>query len=293
MMPSSFIQQMSLQREELDYQLSPSLWAKDASGCLNAYQSATASAKRSTKHHFLGDIPYGDRPETCIDLYVPFAQRRQKVPCFVFLHGGFWQEGSKDGAAFAAEAFTQHGCAFAAVGYSLTPTVCLTDIVTQIDAAIHFLYQNADKWGIDPGGLVIGGHSAGAHLAACMIIDVMHSGVSKCLAGALLISGVYDLVPIAQSYVNDLARLTPNEIEALSPVRYARPSHLPIMSLVGADEPPAFQVHSDALAAAWTSGRGDFSFQRVDGKDHFDILQCLSEPNGPVFQQLQRLMNRT
>ena len=48
-----------------------------------------------------------------------------------------------------SRAFTQHGCAFAAVGYSLTPTVCLTDIVTQIDAAIHFLYQNADKWGID------------------------------------------------------------------------------------------------------------------------------------------------
>ena len=38
-----------------------------------------------------------------------------------------------------------------------------------------------------------------------MIIDVMHSGVSKCLAGALLISGVYDLAPVAQSYVNDLA----------------------------------------------------------------------------------------
>ena len=75
----------------------------------------------------------------------------------------FLKRGVKDGAAFAAEAFTQHGCAFAAVGYRLTPTVCLTDIVTQIDAAIHFLYQNADKWGFDPGGLVIGGHSAGAH----------------------------------------------------------------------------------------------------------------------------------
>lgn len=293
MMPLSLLSQMSLQREELDHQLSPSLWAKDSSGCLEAYQSATALAKRSAKHRFSGNIPYGDRPETCIDLYRPLANRQQAVPCFVFLHGGFWQEGSKDGAGFAAEAFTQCGCAFAAVGYSLTPTVSLTDIVKQIDDAVHFLHQNADKWGIDPGGLVIGGHSAGAHLAACMITDAMHSGVSDCLAGALLISGVYDLAPIARSYVNDLARITQDEIDGMSPLRFARPCHLPIISLVGTDEPPAFQVHSDALAAAWSSGRGDFSFQRVDGKDHFDILGCLSEPNGPVFQQLQDIMNRT
>ena len=293
MMPSSLLSQMSLQREELDHQLSPSLWAKDSSGCLEAYQSATALAKRSAKHRFSGNIPYGDRPETCIDLYRPLANRQQAVPCFVFLHGGFWQEGSKDGAGFAAEAFTQCGCAFAAVGYSLTPTVSLTDIVKQIDDAVHFLHQNADKWGIDPGGLVIGGHSAGAHLAACMITDAMHSGVSDCLAGALLISGVYDLAPIARSYVNDLARMTQEEIDALSPMRFARPSHLPIISLVGTEEPPAFQVHSEALAAAWTSGRGDFSFERVDGKDHFDILGCLCEPNGQVFQQLQDIMNRT
>ena len=293
MIPPTLLLQMSLQREELDHQLSPSLWAKDSSGCLEAYQSATALAKRSAKHRFSGNIPYGDRPETCIDLYRPLAKRQHAVPCFVFLHGGFWQEGSKDGAGFAAEAFTQHGCAFAAVGYSLTPTVSLTDIVKQIDEAVHFLHQNVDKWGIDSGRLVIGGHSAGAHLAACIITDAMHSGVSDCLAGALLISGVYDLAPIARSYVNDLARMTQEEIDALSPVRLARASHLPIMSLVGAEEPPAFQVHSDALAAAWASGRGDFSFQRVDGKDHFDILGCLSEPNGQVFQQLQRMMNRT
>ena len=293
MIPPTLLLQMSLQREELDHQLSPSLWAKDSSGCLEAYQSATALAKRSAKHRFSGNIPYGDRPETCIDLYRPLAKRQHAVPCFVFLHGGFWQEGSKDGAGFAAEAFTQHGCAFAAVGYSLAPTVSLTDIVKQIDEAVHFLHQNADKWGIDSGRLVIGGHSAGAHLAACMITDAMHSGVFDYLAGALLISGVYDLAPIARSYVNDLARMTQEEIDALSPVRLARPSHLPIISLVGAEEPPAFQVHSDALAAAWASGRGDFSFQRVDGKDHFDILGCLSEPNGQVFQQLQRMMNRT
>ena len=189
MMPSSFIQQMSLQREELDYQLSPSLWAKDASGCLNAYQSATASAKRSTKHHFLGDIPYGDRPETCIDLYVPFAQRRQKVPCFVFLHGGFGKRGPRM-VPVCAEAFTQHGCAFAAVGYSLTPTVCLTDIVTQIDGD-PFSLSKCRQVGIDPGGLVIGGHSAGAHLAACMIIDAC---IRVCLNASARCSSVVFMI---------------------------------------------------------------------------------------------------
>ena len=293
MIPSLILPQMSLRREELDHQLSPSLWAKDASGCLGAYQSATVLAKLSAKHRFVGNVAYGDRSETCLDLYLPGGMRSQKVPCFVFLHGGFWQEGSKDGAGFAAEIFTQHGWAYAAIGYSLTPSVSLTNIVKQIDDAVHFLHRNAEKWGFDPDALVIAGHSAGAQLAACMITDVMITGVSSRLAGALLISGVYDLAPIARSYVNDLARMTQDEIDRFSPVRLARPSGLPIVALVGADEPPAFQRHSDALAAAWTSGRGDFSFQRVDGKDHFDILGCLSQPDGQVFQQLQRMMNRT
>ena len=60
----------------------------------------------------------------------------------------------------------------------------------------------------------VGGNSAGAHLSACLL--AMGGGVrggggkASCtpFAGAVLISGIYELGPIQQCYVNDPLQLT-------------------------------------------------------------------------------------
>ena len=55
------------------------------------------------------------------------------------------------------------------------------------------------------------GNSAGAHLSACMMTtDWSQYGVSVAqpLAGAVLLSGVYDLRPIQSTYVNEPLNLT-------------------------------------------------------------------------------------
>jgi len=284
--------QMVLPRDELDRQLSPSLSAKDAGGCLATYNAATERAKASRHHRVLADVAYGGRADEQLDLYLPQIINEKPVPCALFLHGGFWQEGSKDGAGFPAENFTQHGWAFAAVGYGLTPKVRLSNIVEQIDRCVHFLHRDAPRWGIDPASIVIAGHSAGAHLAACMIADVLENDTADCLAGAVLISGVYDLGPIARSYVNDAAGITKDEIERFSPLRRSRPETMRILAVIGSDEPQAFQSHTDALSAVWSTCQADFSTLRVDGKDHFDILTCLSAANGDVFRHILSMIDK-
>ena len=55
------------------------------------------------------------------------------------------------------------------------------------------------------------GHSAGAHLAACvMSTDFTHYGLDAAqpLTGAVLLSGIYDLKPIKLTYVNNPLNLT-------------------------------------------------------------------------------------
>ena len=60
----------------------------------------------------------------------------------------------------------------------------------------------------------MGGHSAGAHLSACLLAmggGVRDGGVEASdtpFAGAVLISGVYELAPIQQCYVNEPLQLT-------------------------------------------------------------------------------------
>ena len=59
--------------------------------------------------------------------------------------------------------------------------------------------------------IFVGGHSAGAHLAACMLVtDWLQYGMKTPapFAGAVLLSGIYDLAPIQKTYVNDPIQLT-------------------------------------------------------------------------------------
>jgi len=58
--------------------------------------------------------------------------------------------------------------------------------------------------------LVVSGHSAGGHLAACMLYtEWRRYGVeTQPLCGAVLMSGVYDLDPIHKTTVNNPLNLT-------------------------------------------------------------------------------------
>lgn len=60
--------------------------------------------------------------------------------------------------------------------------------------------------------VVVGGHSAGAHLAASLLTgDAVKSlpGLSSRVVGLYLVSGVYDLRPLVNTYVNQPLSLTP------------------------------------------------------------------------------------
>ena len=58
--------------------------------------------------------------------------------------------------------------------------------------------------------LFVGGHSAGGHLAACMLYtDWNQYGIeTPPFSGAILLSGIYDLLPIERSVVNQPLSLT-------------------------------------------------------------------------------------
>ncbi|MCB1367045.1 MAG: alpha/beta hydrolase [Rhodobacteraceae bacterium] len=277
-----------LSRKDLDFQLSPSKSAKDAMAVLMRHEAAGKDALRSPRIRFSLDHIYGPRPRAAYDLFTPLAAKGG--PCLAFIHGGFWQEGAKSGSAFAAEALVAEGWALAAIGYSLTPKVRLRDIVAEIAAALAHLHANAAGHGIDPDRIVLAGHSAGGHLAAAMLAGFGGPDAAAIPAGIVAMSGVYDLAPVAASYVNDLAGIDDGEVCDLSPL-FARPIRdVPVHLLIGGDEPDAFQVQTAALHKSWSPHLSRMTMESVPGRDHFDILDRLAETASPTFNAIRAMV---
>lgn len=269
-----------LSRAALDFQLSPSKSAKDAMGVLARHEAETAGL---TKDH--ADLRYGPAAAQLLDVVLP--EGAGPHPCVIVIHGGFWQLGHKGWSGFASRALAQAGIATALVGYTLAPETCLSGIVAQIAEAVGYLHENAVELGLRQDRLIVAGHSAGGHMAAAMMAGI--GGQAGHLAGAVLISGIYDLAPIAASYVNDVVGLTPQEVLALSLQGKPPAADVPTHIVVGADEPAAFIAQSDLIHARWRGALRDLSYVRAPGRDHFDVLDELADPASPTFARVQEM----
>jgi len=282
----------ALPLEELDFQLSPSKTAKDANASLAALVTATDDARNSQNMRVTVDVSYGVRSRQNLDVFEPILAESNLRPCLIFIHGGFWQEGSKDVSGFAAEALALQGCVSVSIGYTLTPEVSLTELTQEVSDGVMFVHRNAEAYGIDPNRIILSGHSAGGHLTASILADLIGTGADTLISGVILVSGVFDLGPIAKSYVNDLARISEAEIQSLSPIKHAPKRDIPVHLVIGADEPEAFQAQSDALVEAWRSKLTNLTLSRVAGRDHFDILNELANPKSVAFEMLQHMIKK-
>ena len=103
------------------------------------------------------------------------------------------------------------------------------------------------------------------------------------------ISGVFNLAPVAASYVNDKARMDAAEVAEMSPL-FVRPARdVPVHILVGGDESDAFQQQSLALLAAWSPHLSQSTFAAPRGRDHFDVLDELTDPASATFRILMEM----
>jgi acetyl esterase/lipase len=109
------------------------------------------------------DIPYvaNGHVRQTLDLYLPVTGR--PVPLVVWVHGGAWKMGSKDW--INVKYLAQAGYAIASVDYRFSGDAKFPTQIQDCNVALNFLMANAASYGIDPKRLVVGGGSAGGHLA--------------------------------------------------------------------------------------------------------------------------------
>jgi arylformamidase len=152
----------SADRQELDAQLSPSRSAKDAAGVMQAWGQESDKARRSPGIRTFLDVAYGPAANQKLDVYTGRAEEGGLRPVFAFIHGGFWQQGSKDSSAFPAPAFVAANWIYVAVGYTLAPNATLTAIMAEIRSALRFIHLHAREYGGDPDKIIVAGHQPAA-----------------------------------------------------------------------------------------------------------------------------------
>lgn len=124
------------------------------------------SCEKASEELVIQNLPYGkDTTMQVMDVYLT-ANRTKQTPLIVLVHGGGWMAGDKKDADFMAEACFRNGINVVNINYRLaTENIHYKEIMSDIDDAISFLFDNADEWNIRKDKYVFWGGSAGAHLS--------------------------------------------------------------------------------------------------------------------------------
>ena len=242
-----------------------------------AYRNASPRLER---------LSYGSSARQTLDLF-PAANDGPTTPLMLFIHGGWWRSLEPDQFSQMAKGANAHGVTVAVIGYDLCPTCSIGDIVGQVRAACLYLWRKRRQ------RFLAVGHSAGAHLASCMLATQWKTldptAPNDLVPAAYAISGVFDLAPLTQISVNADLNLTEKSAHELSPIYWRVPAGRVLDAVVGSLESREFLRQSKTIAEAWRQGTAQTRYEEIAGKNHFDVIDALAEPDSAMTKRVVEL----
>ncbi|MEX0284903.1 MAG: alpha/beta hydrolase [Paracoccaceae bacterium] len=257
-------------KAELEVEYSPSsMVGGDINPYLAAYSALSAAQRVQMSVH--ENLQYGPDEAHVLDF---FPAATPNAPLHVFIHGGYWQALSHRDSASMAGDIVNSGQSFATLNYTIAPVGRLGQMARECRDALIWLAGSADELGFDPARLTLSGHSAGAHLVATVLSlygdDLRRAGLT--VTDAILVSGVFDLEPIAETSVNDALHLTPAEISELSPMALLPRDVQNVRVTVAERDTTEFVRQSRAYAEHLRKNGQAVTFDLQRGLHHFDII---------------------
>jgi arylformamidase len=246
-------------------------WASDAA----AYR----------ERHVPRVIRYGTGARNRIDFFTGESNKA----IVVFIHGGYWQ--ALDGSDFShlAAGLNAHGISVAIPSYDLCPDVTVSDIIQQMRMATRELARFGRP-------LVLSGHSAGGHLAACMLATDWRAYDASLprdlVTAAYAISGLFDLRPLVGTTINKALQLDDASARAASPLCWTAPLRGSLDAVVGEHESAEYFRQSTSMVDLWAAAGIETRFGAIPNANHFTAIAPLAEPNSPMTLRLVELASR-
>jgi arylformamidase len=249
-------------------------WARDAA----AYRSASAKRHRV--------ISYGPTQRQTIDIFEPQKPKAGAVPV-LFIHGGYWQGLDPGFFSHMAKGLNAHGVSVGVAGYDLCPDVSIGEIIEQMITAAKTMHRTFKS------PVVASGHSAGGHLAACLVAtdwEVIDPDLpGNMVPVGLAISGLFELEPLVPTSVNAKMGLDIAAARSFSPRLWTPPSGITFDAWVGGDESPEYLRQSASINAVWAAAGNTTRYVEVPGADHFTVIAGLAEAESAMTHRLAEM----
>lgn len=239
------------------------------------------------------DLSYGPDARHRLDLFGAGQGGPPSRPILVFLHGGGFIGGDKGAAgapfynnigAWAAD----QGWLGVTATYRLAPAHPWPAGAEDVARLIAWVKGQAREWGADPGRIVLMGQSAGAaHVAAYVGGQGFAETAATSLAGAIMLSGLYDVPSAARNPYQDAYFGTdPSRFAAQSSIDGLAATNLPCLFTVSENDPADFQRQASLLVARRVAAKGSWpDFHWLEGHNHispvYQIRTAVDEL-GPV-----------
>lgn len=230
------------------------------------------------------EIAYGAGARQRLDLFRPEEDRARAAVMFV--HGGYWQALDRSFFSHLAAGLLAHGVQVAVPSYTLCPEVRIEDIVEEMRRAAREMAR-FDR------PLVVAGHSAGGHLAACLLATHWKA-IDKALPAALVpaayaISGLFELEPLLHTKVNARLQMDLAEARRASPILWEPEPGLVLDAVVGGAESAEYHRQSRAIVETWGAKGVATRFEMLAGANHFTAIAPLADPASPMVARLAAL----
>ena len=268
----------------------------------------------------LKDIPYrtdvDEKFKSAVSLDVHYADKQKIKPVVLFIHGGGWVGGTKEGVADPSVAdlgtfFNELGYVLVSANYRLvdiealkkgsaTPTY--VEQASDVAHAISWTKKNIAKYGGDPESMVVAGHSAGAHLVPLAVSDPKYLALTGLDASAVKKVISFDVhaydIPYAltlmaadANYTAEISSMkrmfggTEAEQRKASPATFvATAPHLPPMLILSAElksnAPQTISKNASAEYVKQLKGAGFTAFHyHYANEDHSSLVGSIRGPN--------------
>ncbi|HVE56521.1 MAG TPA: alpha/beta hydrolase [Pyrinomonadaceae bacterium] len=226
-----------------------------ASFAIQAQNTNESLLRIGDRYWMQPDVVYNVANNTQLKLDVWYPRDNPNpTPTLVYIHGGGWIFGSKEGAVYQFLPFLEKGWRVVNVEYRMASNSLAPGAVEDTRCALRWIYRNAKQYNFDTSKIVLTGHSAGGHLS--LITGMLPDGTpldNRCYADekygdvkmkvAAIINwyGITDVNDVIQganlkNYGAMWMGSQPNATEvakSVSPLTYVREGLPPIITIHG------------------------------------------------------------
>jgi triacylglycerol lipase len=246
------------------------------------------------------DLSYGPNERHRLDVFRATVARPGPQPVLLFVHGGGFVGGDKrmpgspynDNVALWA---VRHGLVGVNMTYRLAPQFPWPAGAEDVAAALRWVRQSIGAHGGDPRLIFALGTSAGAvHVASYVTERELHPAADAGLAGAILLSGIYDLQgmprnPMHTAYYGE----DPQQYRRASTFDGLIETAVPLMLVLTEMDPADFQRQGLELLKAWCARHGRWPyFVHMPGHNHLSSTMHLNSPDGYLGAHILEFMSR-